>query len=79
MAASDVDVVEPGLLRCTGSNRPLDVRFDPEAFEVEIERIDIDDSRLTPVWGDHVSRVLLNAKSPAAKGGWSLTMAAGGS
>lgn len=78
MAASDVDNVEPGLLRCTGADRPLDVRFDPATFFPEIERIEIDDSRLSPVWGDHVSRVLLHARSPTAQGSWNLTMAVGG-
>jgi hypothetical protein len=79
MAASDVEVVALGVLRCTGVNRPLDVRFDPELFKVDIERIDIDDARLSPVWGDYISRVLLHATAPAAQGSWTLTMAAGGS
>nr|MBA2246814.1 heparinase II/III family protein [Chloroflexia bacterium] len=78
MAASDVEVVEPGVLRCMGVGRSLDVRFDPATFDAEIERIDIDDTRLSPVWGDHVSRVLLHVTAPAALGNWILTMAAGG-
>ena len=78
MAASDVEEVEPGLLRCAGPGRALDVRFEPEAFTVEIERIEIDDARLSPVWGDRVSRILLHATSPAAQGQWTLTMAPAG-
>lgn len=79
MAASDVEEVEPGLLRCAGPQRALDVRFDPQAFSLEVERIAIEDARLSPVWGDHVSRILLRAVSPAAKGDWTLTMSAEGS
>ena len=78
MAASDVEEIAPGLLRCASSERALDVRFDPEVFTVEIERIDIGDGRLAPIWGDQVSRVLLHATSPAAQGQWTLTMAAAG-
>ncbi|MDQ3540276.1 MAG: hypothetical protein M3440_06265, partial [Chloroflexota bacterium] len=63
---------------CMGVGRSLDVRFDPATFDAEIERIDIDDTRLSPVWGDHVSRVLLHVTAPAALGNWILTMAAGG-
>lgn len=74
MAADDVSLVEPGVLRCTGEQRALDVRFDPSVFDATIERIDIDDARLSPVWGSHVSRVLLRVVSPAAQGDWTLTM-----
>ncbi len=75
MAASDVEHVKPGCLACTGVERRLVVRFDPQVFEVTIERVDIDDARLAPVWGSHVSRVLLRATSPTAHGSWTLTMA----
>jgi hypothetical protein len=78
MAASDVEEVEPGLLRCAGSERALEVRFEPEAFTVEIERIEIDDARLSPVWGDRVSRILLHATAAAARGDWTVTMAPAG-
>jgi len=78
MAATEVEEIEPGLLRCAGPRRALDVRFDPEAFTVEIERIAIDDARLAPVWGDYISRVQLHATSPALRGEWILTMAPGG-
>ena len=78
MAASDVEEVEPGLLRCAGSQRALDVRFEPEAFTIRIERVTVNDARLSPVWGDHVSRILLHATSPSARGGWTLTMSPAG-
>ncbi|CAA9553995.1 MAG: FIG00985566: hypothetical protein [uncultured Thermomicrobiales bacterium] len=76
MAASDVERAEPGVLRFKGVEQALDVRFDPAMFEAEIEHIDINDARLFPVWGDHVSRVLLRVSAPAAQGDWTLTMAA---
>lgn len=78
MAASDVELVEPGVLRCTGVRRPLDVRYDPAVFNAEIERIAIDDTRLSPVWGDYVSRIQLHVSAPAAQGDWTVTMSAEG-
>jgi hypothetical protein len=58
MAAGDVDLIAPGTLRLAGTNRPLIVDYDP-AWSPTIERIDVDDSRLTPVWGAFISRILL--------------------
>jgi hypothetical protein len=61
MAAGDVDLIVPGTLRLAGANRPLFVNYDAAVWSPTIERIDVDDSRLTPVWGAFVTRILLTS------------------
>jgi hypothetical protein len=73
MAASTVDTSTPGQLRLAGGGRDLLVDFDAEAFTVETERIEIDDARMSPVWGEFVTRVLLTATHPAAEGSATIT------
>jgi hypothetical protein len=68
MAASDVDTSTPGTLRLAGADRDLLVDYDAERFSVATERIEIDDRRMTPVWGDFVTRILLTMGEPAAEG-----------
>jgi hypothetical protein len=68
MAAGDVDASMPGQLRLAGPGRSLLVDYDPDAWSASVERIEFVDSRLTPVWGAFVSRVLLTATRLAATG-----------
>lgn len=77
MAASDVDDSAPGHLRLSGPGRDLLVDYDAGMWRVETERIPIDDTRMTPVWGDHVTRILLHATSPSRSGTYRLTAYAG--
>ena len=74
MVAGTVHIVSPGTLSIAGPRRPLLVDYDPGAWTTTIERIDIDDSRLTPVWGTFVSRVLLTATNPAPIGRTAIRM-----
>ncbi len=68
MAANAVDASAPGLLRLTGTGRELLVEYDAGQFAASTERIEIDDRRMTPVWGDFVTRVLLTMNEPKAVG-----------
>ena len=68
MAASGVDVSRPGELRLEGPKRPLLVDYDADLWRVETERIPIDDARMTPVWCDSITRILLHARAPTRTG-----------
>jgi hypothetical protein len=72
MAADAVDVSTAGLLRLAGPERDLVVEYDAREWQVSTERIEIDDTRLAPVWGESISRVLLTYSNPDATGSWSL-------
>lgn len=68
MAASDVDTSTPGQLRLAGSSRDLLVDYDADRFTVATERVEVDDARMTPVWGAFVTRILLTMTDPVAEG-----------
>ena len=53
--------------RRTGSARLV---FDAAAFDVVVERIEIDDTRLGAAWGDHLTRVVFRSETPPVQGTW---------
>lgn len=74
LSASAVDATLPGVLICENRPRSLVLRYDASRFAVTTERVPIDDTRLTPVWGDHVTRIVLTARNPDAHGSYEITM-----
>jgi hypothetical protein len=77
MCSGPVDAGELGVLRCQSPTRPLLVTYPAEALSARVEEVPVEDSRLVPIWGERVYRVVLEAKRPAREGGWTLTMSAG--
>ncbi len=77
MASGPVESAGPGLLRCAGRDRPLEVRYDPDLFTVRVETIPVEDARLRPIWGERVYRAILDARDPQPRGAWTLLMTAG--
>ncbi|MCC6169254.1 MAG: heparinase II/III family protein [Caldilineaceae bacterium] len=45
--------------------------YDAGQFRVTTETVPITDARMGPVWGDHLTRVILTAENPAQQGEWS--------
>jgi hypothetical protein len=72
------DRFEPGVADVD----PLDLGSERPLIEPDEQRTPLagtaQDARLEPVWGDHVSRVVLRAMEPRAQGAWTLTMTAEG-
>jgi len=62
------------VLVCENHPRALALRYDMATFAVTTERVPIDDARLTPVWGDSVTRITFTARQPAAQGNYEITM-----
>ena len=77
MASGPVDVAEPGMLRCQSPARPLVVSYPADLLNARVEEVQVEDSRLVPIWGERVYRVVLEARTPVQEGGWTLTMRAG--
>jgi len=73
MASGDVDTATPGQIRVAGPGRDLVVTFDASAWTVSTERIPFEDSRLTPVWGNFVTRIRLGMTHPARTGTSTIT------
>ena len=77
MASGPVDVAEEGVLRCQSPTRPLVVSYPSDLLNARVEDVKVEDSRLVPIWGERVYRVILEARTPAQEGTWTLTMRAG--
>ena len=62
-------VVENGriLFQHIGQEDHFDIalNFNPQQFNIETDDITIDDRRLEPVWGEHLTRIRLILKNPA--------------
>ncbi|MEU8383530.1 heparinase II/III family protein [Streptosporangium sp. NPDC048865] len=67
----------PGLVSVAGRLRPLLVHYDPAAFTADVERLPLDDPKLSGVWGDHLHRIVLRATTPRASGSARLVMKPG--
>jgi len=66
MTGDEPDVTAPG--RITWAHRDAAVGYDGSRFGAEVERIDVDDAKLTPVWGHCVWRILLRATNVPSAG-----------
>ena len=77
MAYGRVDPSAPGQLRITGLHRDLLVDYDATMWQVSTERIPIGDKRMGPVWGDHITRILLQATNPTRNGSFMVRAYAG--
>jgi hypothetical protein len=53
--------------RVSGAAR---VDYDAEAFDVDVESVEITDDKLGGVWGDHLNRIVLVAKHATLHGEW---------
>lgn len=58
----------PGKVVLQGPAANMELSYDPALFEVVVERQEVNDGRLSPVWGDHVTRVSLKARTQALSG-----------
>lgn len=68
MTALTADTHTPGKVMLKGETATLSMTYDPALFEVVTERQEVTDGRLSPVWGDHVTRISLKARIQALKG-----------
>lgn len=77
MTASDVDLSRHGIAvlrerllpdgRLSGCG---EVFYDAQRFEAVVERVAINDSRMQPVWGDRIYRLLFRDRALAVSGEW---------
>ncbi len=56
------------------SGGPVRVAFDAHVFQVNLEKIPIDDPQLRHSWGDRLYRVLLCANAPPLQSKWTLQL-----
>jgi hypothetical protein len=63
------DASVPGRVVLAGGGTPAHVLlYDPKTFSASVEPQEVTDSRLRPVWGDRLFRVVLTARERAVRG-----------
>jgi hypothetical protein len=74
---------EAGVIRLSAANLPDGrkagsgvIRYDAARFVASVESIPITDTRMKPVWGGQLYRVLLNVVNPAQNDPWTLKIEA---
>ncbi|WP_185937091.1 heparinase II/III domain-containing protein [Chitinophaga polysaccharea] len=68
MTCLPADTSAPGQILLKGSTANLLLTYDPALFEVIVEKQEVKDGRLSPVWGDHVTRISLKSRGKALTG-----------
>jgi hypothetical protein len=73
MTPCEHDVDQSGRIVFHGQDgQDVCLEYDGDWFEAASERITIDDERLSPIWGDHLYRILLRLKQPTAEASWTM-------
>lgn len=62
MAYGEIDTSQPGMIKITIKNKTYQLIYDKNIFDPVSEKIKLDDTRLSGVWGDEIVRISLNAK-----------------
>jgi len=70
LAAVAADSIAPGILLLKNGEAAVKMVFDPNVFAFTQQPVDINDMRLTRVWGKAVYRISLKAKSLQPKGSY---------
>ena len=60
----------PGHVYLERDNSAIEMTYDPRSFTASVESIDIDDPRLSKIWGAQVHRLTLSAQSPKKEGNY---------
>ncbi|MDR0824021.1 MAG: heparinase II/III-family protein [Prevotella sp.] len=68
MTWGKADVSQPGVVQITIKDKKYQLLYDKNSFDPVLEKITLDDSRLSNVWGDEIFRISLNAKKMDNRG-----------
>jgi len=63
MTACKIDILKPGLIELSDNTQTLKLGYDSNILEPRVEVIPIKDTRLNPIWGDKVFRIVFLVKS----------------
>jgi len=72
-AAAPVET-SPGVIRLHNGDAHALMEYDPRTLSFTFEKVGIDDTRLSNVWGEALYRLVLTDKRPARKGAYQITL-----
>ena len=68
------ELAAPGLVRLKHGDAAVTLNYDPKVFEASVEKVVIDDVRLSRVWGDALYRLTLKALKTTPKGKYKINV-----
>lgn len=68
MTWGDVNISQPGIVTITIKDKTYQLLYDKNSFDPVLDKIELDDTRLSNVWGSQVFRISLNAKKTENRG-----------
>jgi hypothetical protein len=74
LCAVQPEMPVPGVIRLKNGNAAVDMTYDAKAFEPSVEKVAIDDVRLSRVWGDALYRLTLKALKSTPKGKYKISV-----
>jgi len=72
MTWGDVDISEKGKVVISVNGKKVEMIYDKNDFEPELEKIELDDHRLSNIWGNNIYRIILKASRLKEKGKYSV-------
>jgi rhamnogalacturonyl hydrolase YesR len=67
-----VDISRPGVVGITVGDKTFRMIYDGDSLAAEVENIELDDRRLSRVWGDRITRISLVAKQIENSGAYTI-------
>lgn len=70
----DVDTSVPGIITVKVQGRTMEMKYDKNTFSADTEVIQLQDRKLSSVWGDEIYRISLKARKLQKSGTYSITI-----
>jgi Heparinase II/III-like protein len=74
LCAVQPEMPAPGVIRLKNGNASVEMTYDAKAFEPSVEKVAIDDVRLSRVWGEALYRLTLKALKSTPKGKYKISV-----
>lgn len=70
----DVEIIRPGTIRIDSNHEIVELTYNPSQLKAGIEILEVKDPRLTRVWGNELTRIVLEATDTQARGIYKTTL-----
>lgn len=70
----DAKIIQPGTIRINSNNEIVELTYNPLQLNATIETLEVKDPRLTRVWGNELTRIILEASDTQAQGIYKTTI-----
>lgn len=68
------EITQPGVIRIDGNGEAAELFYNPSRLTAETETLEVEDPRLTRVWGNELTRITLKASATELQGVYKITI-----